>query len=250
MTAARSLRSFEIVAPGVAFVEGPESNWVVLCGDSVVTLIDAGYPKDIELVEESITLAGALPTDLDAVYITHGHSDHIGAIPELNARYGVKAMAHADEIANVTRTELHQVDIADILPRAWNRRVVRWAIRAIRAGGLAQQPVTYVSAIDDSRVLPIASHQVFAIATPGHSPGHTSYFLPTERVVAIGDAFVTAHPTTRHTGPQMLNPMFHSDLDRARESIAPLGLLDADIILPGHGPALRQPMRTATASIR
>ena len=45
----REPRSVVSVAPGVVFVEGPVSNWVVLAEEDGVALVDAGYPADDEL---------------------------------------------------------------------------------------------------------------------------------------------------------------------------------------------------------
>ncbi|MCU1526315.1 MAG: hypothetical protein JWP75_78, partial [Frondihabitans sp.] len=46
----RRIVAIDEIAPGVHFVEGPGSNWVILSGDGTVSLIDAGYPGDLDLV--------------------------------------------------------------------------------------------------------------------------------------------------------------------------------------------------------
>lgn len=247
----RRIRSFTEVAPGVHFVEGPASNWTVLTGAGSdparveVALIDAGYPEDLALVDESIVRAGARIDDLSTILVTHGHSDHIGTIAPLVARTGARVVGHTSELPNITRVELHQIAIADILPVLWKPRIANWVVHAIRSGGLSDvavaSPVAFGSDVQvdgyASRV--VAGHTVLQIPTAGHTPGHNGYLLPEHGVLITGDAIITDHPTTTVTGPQILPPMWHTDAREAVRAIDAFGDLDATVVLPGHGPLLR-----------
>ncbi|WTA87415.1 MBL fold metallo-hydrolase [Streptomyces antimycoticus] len=55
-------------------------------------------------------------------------------------------------------------------------------------------------------------------------------------ILITGDALVTADPTSRISGPQLLPDMFHTDRARALDSLVLIESLDADLVLPGHGP--------------
>lgn len=48
----------------------------------------------------------------------------------------------------------------------------------------------------------------------------------------------------------MLHRMYHSDPGAAEAAIRGLDGIDASVILPGHGPALRMPLADALAALR
>jgi len=54
-------------------------------------LVDAGVPhEDLHRRLESI---GALPSEIEAVVVTHGHADHVAAAPLLSKRHGLEVWA-------------------------------------------------------------------------------------------------------------------------------------------------------------
>jgi glyoxylase-like metal-dependent hydrolase (beta-lactamase superfamily II) len=69
-------------------------------------------------------------------------------------------------------------------------------------------------------------------------------------VLISGDALVSGHPTARIRGPQLLPGMFHHERARALASLDVLEDLDADVLLPGHGPVHRGPLRQAAQRAR
>ncbi|MET8644862.1 MBL fold metallo-hydrolase [Streptomyces sp. NPDC004074] len=86
--------------------------------------------------------------------------------------------------------------------------------------------------------------------TPGHTAGHSAYHLPDRGILITGDALVTAHPTSRRSGPQLLHDMFHTDRSRALDALEAIELVDAEVIAPGHGPAYRGLPKEAVALVR
>jgi glyoxylase-like metal-dependent hydrolase (beta-lactamase superfamily II) len=88
------------------------------------------------------------------------------------------------------------------------------------------------------------------VHTPGHTQGHVVFHLPDAGVVVSGDALVSGHPTSRLEGPQLLPDMFHHERAQALASLDILEGLDAEVLLPGHGPVHRGPVREAARRAR
>lgn len=235
-------------AEGICFVEGPASNWIIVRDGANFILIDGGYPRDLEHVLASIRHIGLEPAEAKAMLITHGHVDHTGSAAHFSREYGTPILCSAEEVAHVQGKEKHQVTLGQVLSRAWRPRVFRWMLHVISAGALSAEPATDARTWDNAelRDLPGAPR---AVLVAGHTPGHTAFVLPKANAVVTGDAFVTGHPLSKRSGVQMLPPMFHSSPDGIREGLQVLSGVDASLILPGHGPALRMRLTDAIAGI-
>lgn len=236
-------------SPGVFFVQGPASNWIVVRDETGFLLIDSGYPSDRFLVLESIRHLGLRPADAKAMLITHGHVDHTGSAAYFSETYGTPILCAPEELAHVQGKERHQVTLGQVIVRAWRPRVFRWMAHAIKAGALKAKPATGAQAwtADALRSLP---GKPDAILLPGHTPGNGAILFPEARVIAVGDTFVSGHPLGRKNGPQMLHPMFHADSAQALAVTHRLDEVDAVVVLPGHGSALAMPLADALAAVR
>jgi glyoxylase-like metal-dependent hydrolase (beta-lactamase superfamily II) len=90
------------------------------------------------------------------------------------------------------------------------------------------------------------------IATPGHTAGHISLWRAADRALIAGDAFITTRQESAFAvalqfaelhGP----PMYYTpDWVAARASVEKLAALEPELVVTGHGPAMRgEAMRTA-----
>ncbi|MCC3273325.1 MBL fold metallo-hydrolase [Arthrobacter zhangbolii] len=236
-------------AVGIFFVEGPASNWIIARRGQEFTLIDGGYRGDLPRVLASIRAVGLDPGGAVALLITHAHVDHTGAAAHFARRYGTPVFSSAAEHRQMTGVVKFQVSPLQILARAWRPRVLRWTVRALQSGGSKAVPVPSAEVWDDALLASLPGGPV-AVPTPGHTPGHTAFYLPAARAVATGDALVTGHGISTRNGPQLLHPMFHHHRAGVQGSLAVLAKLDAGLLLPGHGPALRMPVRDAVEAVR
>ncbi|MFF7145079.1 MBL fold metallo-hydrolase [Streptomyces nodosus] len=237
------------VGPDVYLVAGTSTNWVIVKDGDSATLVDAGYPKDRERLLASLAAVGVSPAAVEAVLITHAHNDHLGAAEYLRRTHGTPVLMHREELPHARREFLHQVSVSQVLANGWRPGVLPWAVHALRAGGKTHVPVVDPQPFPREGRLDVPGRPL-PIPTPGHTDGHCAYQLPDTGTLITGDALVSGHPTSRQQGPQLLPRMFHHDRSRALDSLGALEELDADVLLPGHGPVVRTTARAAVQHAR
>ena len=93
----------------------------------------------------------------------------------------------------------------------------------------AVEPVPVHQTVTDGDLLPWCGG-CRVVATPGHTPGHCSLYLPGLRAVVTGDAAVL-----EAGAPAVANPHFTLDLPQAEASLQKLLALDAYCWLCYHG---------------
>ncbi|BBX18998.1 MBL fold metallo-hydrolase [Mycolicibacterium duvalii] len=233
----------------VHFVETDLVNWTLVAGDidsgGGVMMIDAGFPGSRDDVLNSLRQIGFGPADVRAIVLTHAHVDHLGTAIWFADTHGVPVYCHADEVGHTRREYLEQAAPLQIAAHAWQPRWLAWSVAIMRKGALTHagipgaQPLT----ADVAAGLPGAP---MPVPTPGHTGGHCSYLV--DGVLVSGDALVTGHPVAARPGPQLLPSVFNHDEHACRRSLDALGMLDCDVLLPGHGPVWRGPVRDAVAA--
>ena len=224
---------------------GTDVGWLAVRDGRDLTLVDTGWPGDVASLEQQLAAIGHDPRDVRAVLLTHAHVDHLGALNHLHDTYGVPVLMHPDEVPLATGERREQAGPIDVLTRAWRPQVAAWSTRILRAGALRHPRVPHAEAWSgDALDLP---GRPVPVPCPGHTSGHTAYLFPDAGVVATGDALVTAHPVSRRDGPQRLPDFFSHAPAEARSSLDALAGLDADTVVPGHGPAWRGRLAEAVA---
>ncbi|MFC9691911.1 MBL fold metallo-hydrolase [Kribbella sp. NPDC056951] len=236
-------------ADDVFFVQGSAVNWVLLRDGSNLTLIDGGYPGDLEAVEASIRAIGRRPEDVQAVLLTHAHVDHMGAVNPFHSRYGTPTYADPAEVGHAHRDYLDQLAPAKLISNLWRPGVLPWAVGIIRNGAMQDVAAPHVQAFPSEGALDLPGSPV-PVPTYGHTAGHSAYFVPAAGAVITGDALVTGHKIVSAVGPQLIPPLFqHGDPTDLLAALKPLVDLDADVVLPGHGGLHRGPIREAVAAV-
>lgn len=208
-------------------------HFVGLPGSNNFVLIDAGMPEsanEIIAVAEERFGENSRPK---AIILTHGHFDHVGAIIELINYWDVPVYAHELELPYLTGQQSY--------PKP------DWTVE----GGLVAKlsPLFPNEPIDlGNRVKPLPTDETLPemsdfhwIHTPGHSPGHVSFFREKDRALIAGDAFVTVKQESLYkvfTQVQEISgpPRYlTTDWKAAKQSVIKLEALQPSVAVTGHG---------------
>lgn len=213
-------------------------------GDREWVLVDAGLSGSAHMIAHAAAARFGKNARPAAIVLTHGHFDHVGALEELADKWDVPVYAHELEHPYLDgRSSYPPPDpkvgggamalLSPLFPRG-PVNVKRW-LRTLPADGS-------VPGMPEWRWL----------ATPGHAPGHISLWSESERALIAGDAFVTTKQESAYAAatqkPEMHGPpmYFTPDWDAARQSVERLAALEPDLVVTGHGRAMRGPeMRAA-----
>ena len=232
------------ISDSVHFAYTDLVNWTLVTDGNGVMLIDTGFPGNRDDVLTSLRQLGFGVDDLRAILLTHAHIDHFGSAIWFAKTHGTPVYCHAAEVGHSKREYLEQAGAADILPHVWQPRFLKWTVAITRKGGMVRDGIPTTQALTEDVAASLPGEPT-AIPTPGHTGGHCSYVV--DGVLVSGDALVTGHPLLATDGPQLLPELFNHDQDGCVRSLAALGMLDTDVLLPGHGPVWRGSIRDAVA---
>ncbi len=226
------MKAIERIAPDVgwqpisfvnAYLVGrPGESWA---------LIDTGLPgraDQIFAAAEGRFGAGSKP---EAIYLTHGHFDHAGSAQQLAERWEVPIFAHRMELPYLTgRSDYPPPDPTIGGAIAFLSRFMPHRTRDVGER---------VRELPNDNLPGLAGWRW--IATPGHSPGHVSFFRESDRVLLAGDAFATMNMDSwvgLVSGKKELaraGAPFNMNWDATRASIKKLAELRPHVVGCGHG---------------
>ncbi len=240
-----SLRGMEQVARNVYRLGSRSHNFYLLTDQGEATLIDAGCSREWSYLVDALASLDMSPESVSAILATHAHADHLGFGAEAQ-KEGLEIKVHVDEETRALGTYTGRFAVKPFeLPIF---RVTTWRnfIPMIRAGVMKHHHLDTVGTFSDGDTLDVPGRPQ-AIHTPGHTEGHTMFH--TDRILFTGDGLVTMDLIGTDVGPQMINPIFNLDTATAYESLSRLDTLDADLLLPGHGPPLHESAPSAAAQV-
>jgi glyoxylase-like metal-dependent hydrolase (beta-lactamase superfamily II) len=220
------------VAEGVYRLGRSHHNFYLITRGGKATVIDAGGSSELVLLERALHHLDLVLDDVEAILVTHAHTDHIG-FAALASRQGISVRVHEEEAEYARdRSKGTQVTTWD-LP-LWRPPVWLFLVEMIRAGAHKGFTVPGIETVADGETLDLPGRPL-VVHTPGHTAGHAAFVLPREGILFCGDAIATRSLIRGGVGPRMLEDLFHADPALARDSLGRLSTLDTELLLPGHG---------------
>ena len=205
-------------------------NSYLLVDAGAVTIVDAGLPGYWTHLQAELASLGLGLDDIEAIVLTHGHSDHLGFAERARRERDVPVSVHeADALLARGRVKNPAKGTGPMKAMP----MLRFIWLAMRQAGWHIPRLKTVATFGDGATLDVpGSPRV--VLVPGHTPGSVALHVPARSVLFVGDAIATTAVTTGETGPRIAP--YTADRAQALASLERLrGLNDADLVLPGHG---------------
>ena len=221
------------VAEGVHRLTGGVCNFYLIEGGGKLVLVDAGAPRDWDLLVAALAGLGRRLQDLEAVLLTHAHSDHTGFAERARTTAGAAVWIHQVDAAVAQGAKPGKND-GKVRSYVLRVEFYRTLFSLARRGATKLIPIREVSIFADGETLEVPGRPR-AVHAPGHTPGCAALLLEGRRVLLTGDVLATRNPLTGRVGPQIMPSGLNRDTPQALRSLDVLDGVPADVLLPGHG---------------
>ncbi|HEX8681096.1 MAG TPA: MBL fold metallo-hydrolase [Ardenticatenaceae bacterium] len=223
------------VIPGVYNFTGLGMGRVYLIEDEDgFTLIDVGKFSAPARIVKQMEARGLQADRIRRILITHAHSDHAEGAPVFQALSGAQVMCSAVERPAVEGEVPVPVPKREKLPGLL--RLASYVPIWYSYPPKTMRPARVDRELADRETLPEVLGGLQVLFTPGHTPGHLSFWQPERRILFCGDAFMRL-PRRGLTLPYPLSTV---DMQEARRSIPQLADLEPVVICFGHGDPLME----------
>ena len=192
-------------------------------------IVDAGFGDDESFNKRMEVLGNLGGAKLKYIIITHHHYDHSSGAHRLREATGARIVVHRDEETLLLNPDLSSADIE--IPedqKEARERAKQWLAEAAKA--------TPDVRVEDGDVLEVGSLRLRCVHAPGHTAGHLCILLE-------GDSLLFAGDNVLGVGTAAISPPPHGDMAEYIRSLRKMQSLEAALLAPGHGPAVKEPHR-------
>lgn len=220
------------ILPNLYHIPGVVANTYLLVDPSGLTLIDAGLQRREARILAFIASLGFSPQDLKYILLTHADSDHVGSLAALQAATPARAFASPIEAEAIQAGRFSR----PLKLHGWRKWLFEVSWRFFKP-----KPGRVDETLDAGQELPIWGG-LRALETPGHTPGHLSFYAPETGVLFPGDSLRC--PQGQIVVSRGANTW---DESLARRSALEQADLGAKLVCAGHGPVVHQAAAGFTA---
>jgi hydroxyacylglutathione hydrolase len=208
------------IAPDVFHIPLTPRNGInaYLIGD---VLVDTGIPTSAGTLKKAVRDKG-----VKTIALTHAHGDHVGSARKLKDEFDLPVWVGAKD------------------------REATEAGKAVKKDPFNAPGLSVIAgALGDFKAVPVGrvlnegdelAAGFTVLETPGHSPGHVSFWRAEDKTLICGDVFFNMHVLTtvpglrQPPGPFTVNPKQNRDSERKLADLRP------SVVGFGHGPVLSE----------
>ena len=211
------------ITPNIHQVPGVTGNAFLLIHAKGLALIDAGLPGSHRKIIKYIESLGYKAGDLKYILLTHADSDHVGGLAALQRASKASVYASQVEAEAIVAGRFSR----PLKLSGWRKWLFDFSTLFFRAA-----PCQVDDILNHEQQLDILSG-LSVVETPGHTPGHLSFYLAEEKTLFCGDSLRSAEGELKvSTGANTW------DEDLARRSAQAQADLGAEVVCAGHGPVV------------
>lgn len=208
----------------VYITDGPNGGLVV---------VDTALPfgDSFDRIEQGVRWMGRELSDIECIYLTHAHPDHVGCSGLLQEASGAPVVCHPICAENLTRMTT---------PDRWQKSAEIYAEHGrdpdveipstMRNAAFELSLPTRVTHIQEGDAVSFAGGQWDIYWTPGHEHGHVVFHRRSDGVLLVGDTVLGK--ITPHIGYYADPP---DPLGQFLDSLDKVASLEPSFVLPGHG---------------
>jgi hydroxyacylglutathione hydrolase len=219
------------VATGVWVVQGQPArcNVYFIEDDQGVTMFDAGA----RTMRRALARAGARLGGIQRIVLGHGHTDHRGAAPGLDA----PVYCHAAEVQDAEGSGGFRYWPEGLSGLPFPHRQAQRLMHHHAWDGGPVEIAGTVAEGDD-----IAGFTVVEI--PGHAPGQIALWRESDRLALSSDCFYTLDIWGRDSEAHLPFAIYNFDTEQARASMRKLAALEPAAAWPGHAKPITGDVRS------